>query len=136
MIVEEIVENVAVQDENAPAIAFQNVVFHHLHAEEMGYHLRGTVVISAYPPDFQIVREFSEKRQDFPVFFGQAPKVDGVEDVAIENQTLRADVTADHSFEQMADLLGLAIVTAQMQIRQYQGVKHKVSLWTRQEFPL
>jgi hypothetical protein len=54
----------------------------------VGDDFRGAIVVTVDPDDLNLVGELSQERQDSPVLFLEAPKVDGIKDVAVEDEPL------------------------------------------------
>lgn len=60
--------------------------------------------------------------------FFQPAKIDGVEHISIEDQPLCRHFAAVDGFEKMAQLFRLAIVTAEVDVREDDRVVHEASL--------
>ena len=119
------IEDVAVQNEDTLGAALQNVIIQDGNAEQVQQDLGRAVVIAAQRDDINPVGQLADERQDSPMVSIQAAEVQGVEDVAIQDQARCNDVSLDDALEQSTDVPSLAVAAAQMDIRQDDCIEHK-----------
>src|SRR5262245_37604173 len=113
--VEEIIVNVPVEEQHAPTATRQDVLVHDADAEQMRDDLGGTVVIAADPDDVKPIGEFANQRENLPVVLLQPTEVDGIEHIAVQDETTRRQQFLD-VLQQLAELMRLAVVAAQVQV--------------------
>jgi len=123
MVVDELVKPMAVMKQNPATTAFKNDLIANLDAEQMRDDLGRTIVIAIDPDNLDVVRKFAKERQDLPVVFLQATEVDRIEHVAVQNEFLGASAAFVEIFEKLLKCLGLAIIAAQVQVGNDQGIE-------------
>jgi len=122
--VEEFIEAVAVQYQDLLAAAIQDVFVGNLNSKERRNDVCRAVVITANPDNLNSVRKLAKQRQYFPVRLFQAPEVDGIEDVAIENQLTCVQLPARDRSQETTKTSCLTVLAAQMDIGDNDCVAH------------
>lgn len=124
MAVDEIVENVPMKDQNALVACFEDELVLDGDTEQMGDDLGGAVVVAGEPNDFDVIGELAKERKDLPVMLGKPAKIDGIEDIAIEDQPGGCQIAVVDPFQEVADTAGLTIGAAEVEVGQNDSVVH------------
>ena len=123
MVFDEVVEDVAVDDEDVARGGGEEEFFDDGDAEEVGDNFGGAVVVADDPDDVDFVGEVSDLGEDFPVGFFEAAEVDGVEDVAVDDEAAGADFVVEDLLEEGGDGFGLAVFGAEVEVGDDDGVE-------------
>src|SRR5262245_27854555 len=86
-----------------------------------------TVMVSVDPDHFSLVREFADLGKNSPVVLLQPSEIDRVEHVAVENELLRRSWPATNRFEKVDEVARLAVVAAEVDVGDNNGVEHASS---------
>ena len=89
----------------------------------MGDDFGGAVVVADDPDDIDFVGEVADLGEDFPVGFLEAAEVDGVEDVAVDDEAAGADFVVEDLLEEGGDGFGLAVFGAEVEVGDDDGVE-------------
>ena len=119
----EVVEDVAVDDEDVAGAGGEGEFFDDGDAEEVGDDFGGAVVVADDPDDVDFVGEVTDLGEDFPVGFLEAAEVDGVEDVAVDDEAAGADVVVEDLLEEGGDGFGLAVFGTEVEVGNDDGVE-------------
>src|SRR5262249_45610242 len=122
--VEELIVDVAVEQQHVPAAAAQYELVDDANTEQVRDDLRRAIVIAANPNDLEVVGEFADQREDLPVALLEPAEGDGVKHVAIEDEPGRRQRPIDNLFEQLAQRVRQAVVAPEVQVGQDDGVEH------------
>ena len=123
MIVDEVVELVAVDDEDLRVAGGEDVLFDDADAQQVGDDIGGAIVIAGDPDDLDFVGEVADLGEDFPVGFFEAAEVDGVEDVAVDDEAAGGEAAIEDVLEEGGDGLGLAVIGAQVKVGDDEGIE-------------
>src|SRR5262249_36109276 len=97
--VEKVVEGVSVQYQNFAAARDQHVLILDGDAEQVGDDLGRAVVIATYPGDIDAVGKFTQERKHLPVILREPAKVDGIEDVTVQDEFIRDESAFFNAFQ-------------------------------------
>ncbi len=123
VVFDEVVEGVAVDDEDGFFAGGENVLFDHADAEEVRDDIGGAVVVAGDPDDVNLVGKVADLRKHFPVGLFEPAEVDGVEDVAVDDELACAEVAVEEALEEVGDGFGLAIFRAEVEVGDDDGVE-------------
>lgn len=123
VVFDEAVELVAVDDEEAAAGGAEDVLLDDGDAQEVGDDVGGAVVVAGDPDGFELVGEVADLGEDFPVGFLEAAEVDGIEDVAVDDEAAGADVAIEEGLEEGGAGFGLAVFGTQVDVGDDDGVE-------------
>ena len=105
-----------------PLAAFEDHFVAHFDAEQMRDDLGRAIVIAVDPGNLDPVRKLAEQRQHLPVMFLQPAKIDGIENVAVEDKPLCEHLAVENVFQEMRELPGLAVFASEMDVGNDDGI--------------
>jgi hypothetical protein len=120
---DEVIKLVAVDDEDFAGAGAEDEFLDDGNAEKVGDNVRGAVVVAGDPDEIEFVGEVADEGEHFPVRFFQAPEVDGVKDIAVDDETAGFYFAIEDGLEESSGGLGLAVVGAEMNVGDDDGIK-------------
>jgi hypothetical protein len=123
---DEFIESMTVQKENSRITTLDHNFIGTSYSQQMGYDLSRSIVIAVDPGDLNLVREFAECGKNSPVLFLESAKIDRIEDIPVENQSLRRHVPTTNRVQKMHKVFCLAILTPEVDVRYYDSIVHGV----------
>jgi len=120
------IEAVAMQTKQVAVAGSESELLVDLYPEKQGKGLGVVVVVSGDPVDFQVFGQFPQQGKDLPMGFGQPAHVEGIKDIAIQDQAIGGQtflLVAD-AFQQALEFLDSGVIGTQVEVGDDQGVLH------------